>query len=211
LQGLQEADKTDRMMTKRRSIAQPHPPERSSVSAGSGEDFLGRRGSILANSGISMGGAFKTLLLAKRMSKRFSFGQGSRRKSSMSGSDGVRRPQVRLEPTYRLEPKQKFDAFKVKLVIQDLLNRKLETFSYNPKLAAIYARTLSEELKARVKELGYERYKIIATIFIIENGGQSQEVCSRYLWDTKLDTYASYTYKNQKITCVASVYGVYHD
>lgn len=71
-----------------------------------------------------------------------------------------------VEPTYRMEPRQKFNPKEVELVIMDVLGQRLTGFKYSQKQSPAVAKVLSEEIKERIKKLKYDRYKIVCVVTI---------------------------------------------
>lgn len=72
-----------------------------------------------------------------------------------------------------------------------------------------FSQVLSDEIKERCKGLNYERYKLVVSVVLGERRDQGIMISSRAAWDSKLDSYATYTFQNKSLFCTASVYGVY--
>ena len=53
------------------------------------------------------------------------------------------------------------------------------------------------------------RYKFMVNVCIGEQRGQGVRVGNRMFWDEDTDAYASESYHNDSIFCVATAYGVY--
>ncbi|XP_076441083.1 dynein light chain Tctex-type 5-like [Babylonia areolata] len=135
-------------------------------------------------------------------------GAGGREVSAMQ----VPGPPKQLEPTYRMEPQQRFLAPRVHVIIKETLEKHLDGFQFNPKFTATMSKVLSEELKDRVKQLGFDpRYKLVSTVVIGQRLDQGVVITSRCAWDVRLDSYAAYTYQNKSLFCTASVYGLYRE
>ena len=115
------------------------------------------------------------------------------------------------EPTYRMEPTRKFNACLVEKVIKATLEEKLDGFTYNPKFCSNMIKVLSDELKDKVKLMGFDRYKIICNIVLCQRSEQALQASSRCTWDAKHDDFAAYTYKNEHFVCNAAVFGIYHE
>ncbi|KDR12956.1 tctex1 domain-containing protein 2-like [Zootermopsis nevadensis] len=113
--------------------------------------------------------------------------------------------------TYHLEAKNPFKPNCVKQVIRALIDKELEGVKYNPETCTRLCLTLSEELRSRIKVLGYDRCKLVCTVEIGEKCSQSVYSVLSFLWDTEHDNYAFYTYENSYIYAVACVYGVYYE
>lgn len=116
-----------------------------------------------------------------------------------------------IEPTYRMEPKEseRFIPRKVQDVIKEVITKKLDGLEYESAKCKILAQELATEIKARVKELEWKRYKLAVQSVIGEVKSQGCAVASRCLWDTETDNYASFSYKNETLFCVVMVFGLY--
>lgn len=119
------------------------------------------------------------------------------------------RPPVKMENTYRLEPGKHFPTSHVQGIIKDVLEGYLSEEKYEPELCRQMTKTLSEVVKARVKELMVPRFKIICLVHIGQLSGQDMRMGSRCLWDAASDTFSSVEYKNSSLFAVGTVYAVY--
>ncbi len=157
--------------------------------------------------------------IAKRLSKRMSMslnvagGMGKRTSiaSSMTGISAAKVPGLRLQPNYRIEPKAKFDSERVTRIIQETVFRRMANYTYNSKLASQTMKTLAEELKAKVKEQGFDRYKVVSVVSLVEKKGQGVMESSRCVWDPRWDTYAQFVHETPNIICIAMVFGVFRE
>ncbi|KAK3091084.1 hypothetical protein FSP39_017013 [Pinctada imbricata] len=125
--------------------------------------------------------------------------------------DSHRTKKVYYENTYRLEPPAKFRADKVQPIIRDVLERNLEGRKYDPIECSLLSKSLAEEIKQKVKELDFKRYKIVAVVMIGQKADQGVQIGSRYLWDADRDNFADASYHNRHIFCVGSVYAMYYE
>ncbi|XP_002731775.1 dynein light chain Tctex-type 5-B-like, partial [Saccoglossus kowalevskii] len=123
----------------------------------------------------------------------------------------MRGPPVRLEPTYQLAPPKKFPVGQVKNILKDVLESYLAEERYEPELCRQMTKTISEVVKARVKDLQVKRYKVIVLIHIGQIKDQGLKMGSRCLWDPNNDTFSSYEYANNSLFAVGIVYGVYYE
>ncbi|XP_005107262.1 tctex1 domain-containing protein 2 [Aplysia californica] len=167
------------------------------------------RPSIVPTRGPSLIGLLATKRFVKQLGTRVarrrygSFLGGSSRLSHSSN--------IQKEPSYRMTPHRKFDCKKVEECIREVLEEKLENFPYNPKFCANMCKVLSDEIKSEVKAMNFDRYKIVCTVQIGQRRDQGIYVTSLCAWDEKLDNFASYTFKNDKIFCTALVFGIYNE
>ncbi|CAL8343711.1 unnamed protein product [Merluccius merluccius] len=118
---------------------------------------------------------------------------------------------VQMENTYHMGPSKRFPVLAVTDILKDVLSSYLQEEKYDAELCRQMTKTISEVLKARVKELMIPRYKIVVLISIGQLGDQSMYVGSRFLWDAASDTFATHTFKNSSLLAVASVYAVYFE
>ncbi|KAM5161701.1 dynein light chain Tctex-type 5 [Callospermophilus lateralis] len=116
-----------------------------------------------------------------------------------------------MENTYQLGPTKHFPVVTVNHILQDVLTDYLQKEEYEPEFCRQITKTISEVIKARVKELMIPRYKLIVMIHIGQLNGQSILIGSRCLWDPKSDTVSSYVFRNSSLFALANVYAVYFE
>ena len=122
-----------------------------------------------------------------------------------------RKPRLVYENTYQLEPNRKFEASKVKTIIDETLESHLKDEKYDPKSCRQLVKTLTEIIKGKVKDLVYERYKVVCLVTIGQLREQGFRMGSRCAWDAKRDTFATSNFKNKSLFAVATVWGVYYE
>lgn len=115
------------------------------------------------------------------------------------------------EPTYRLEPRAVFSVPAVQRAVAEKLDARLGGFEYSPREASTLVRALSEEVKDRVKEFRYERYRVVTVVTLGEVKDQDVRVASRCEWFTQCDTVVDYTWRSPHMFCNVLVFGVYLD
>ena len=123
------------------------------------------------------------------------------------------KPKVKLENTYRMEP-AKSETFKVDLVegvIKDVLSSTFKNFKYTPERCKVVTTRMVSDIKRKVKELDFPRYKIVCNVVIMQNKGQGSKVSNRCVWDANTDSHASYTFVNSDVIAVGHVHGVYFE
>ncbi|XP_035677825.1 tctex1 domain-containing protein 1-A-like [Branchiostoma floridae] len=113
------------------------------------------------------------------------------------------------EHTYQLGPVSKFFSGRAEKALSELLEEKLCDYVYNSGTAGVITKNLCEEAKQRMKEFLPPRYKLISVANIGERHAQDIRVASRCAWDPNVDTFASSTFQNGSVFCVATVYAVY--
>ncbi|ERE85675.1 tctex1 domain-containing protein 1 isoform X1 [Cricetulus griseus] len=118
---------------------------------------------------------------------------------------------VHMKNTYQLGPTKYFPVATVNRILKDVLTAYLQEAKYDPEFCKQMTKTISEVIKAQVKELMIPRYKLIVIVYIGQRDCQSILIASRCLWDPKSDTVSSYTFTNSTLFAVANVYGVYFE
>ena len=164
---------------------------------------------------LNKGGSNPSLRSITMMKQKISQWKG--RQGSASGGSVNRKgihPRVNLENTYKMLPdkESKFSVEKVKEVTIEAINFMMAKQSrYNPEKATQVSKLLADEIKGRVKKLGYSRYKIVVVVNIGETSRQGMEVTSRAVWDTSNDNCATVVHKMKNMFVVATVYGTYFE
>ncbi|XP_036300816.1 dynein light chain Tctex-type 5 [Pipistrellus kuhlii] len=118
---------------------------------------------------------------------------------------------VQMENTYQLGPTEHFPVAIVNQILKDVLTNYLQEQQYDPELCRQMAKTISEVIKAQVKDLEIPRYKLIVVVHIGPRRGQSILIGSRCLWNPESDTFASHVFRNSSLFALANVYAVYFE
>ncbi|XP_036700802.1 tctex1 domain-containing protein 1 isoform X1 [Balaenoptera musculus] len=108
-------------------------------------------------------------------------------------------------------PTRNFPVVIVNHILKDVLTNYLQEEKYEPELCRQMTKTISEVIKAQVKDLMTPRYKLIVMVHIGQLTGHSILIGSRCLWDPKNDTFASYIFRNSSLFALANVYTVYSE
>ncbi|CAM5135804.1 unnamed protein product [Eretmochelys imbricata] len=101
---------------------------------------------------------------------------------------------IQLENTYQLGPAKRFPVVTVNNILKDVLTNYLQEEKYEAELCRQMTKTISEVIKARVKDLMIPRYKIIVIVHIGQLNEQSMRIGSRCVWDPASDTFSSYSH-----------------
>ena len=128
-------------------------------------------------------------------------------------SSGILREAI-YENTYITEPEgygegAKFQRHKVQEVLRQVIRERIDKQQYDPLKGAQITKQMADDLRERVKALGYSRYKLVVQVTLGQKSGQAMRIVSRCLWDTSTDSFASETYENETVYCVCQVYGLY--
>ena len=140
------------------------------------------------------------------------------RRPSMSSSlhshktDGLSLP-VKMENTYRMHPDSdyKFNASRVEKALHGILESFLDNEVYEARKCARLTQSLTDVIKARVKEMGFPRYKFVCNVVVGQNMNQGFRSSARSIWNTDTDNFATATYTNPSMFAVASVYATYFE
>ncbi|KAK9864763.1 hypothetical protein WJX84_003169 [Apatococcus fuscideae] len=124
--------------------------------------------------------------------------------------------QVVYENTYITSPEgygpnTVFKKYKVQALLKQTLKERMEAQQYDPVKGAQQAKQLADDLRERVKALGYDRYKLVVQVTFGQKAGQAMRIVSRCLWDASCDNFASEVYENDSLYCVCQVYGLYFE
>ena len=117
----------------------------------------------------------------------------------------------RIENTYKLEPDRTFPDGAVREIIADALHRHLNGTIYDQRESPYKAKLISEDIKAKVKALNVDRYRVVCLVHLGSDTGQEIKIVSRALWSPQIDTFATSCFKSGNLFAVATVYGVYFE
>ncbi|GBP27835.1 Tctex1 domain-containing protein 2 [Eumeta japonica] len=72
--------------------------------------------------------------------------------------------------------------------------------------AAQWVKTITNNVRSRVQQLGHQRYRIIVQSFLMEMKGAGVKCAQRCIWDPETDSYVADSYRNETIMCHTAVY-----
>ncbi|XP_038568510.1 dynein light chain Tctex-type protein 2B-like [Micropterus salmoides] len=100
--------------------------------------------------------------------------------------------------TYLIRPnhQHKFKPAVVKECIRETVREQLSGMRYDPEQVPELSRSLADCIKGKVKNAGFDRYKIVVQVVIGEQRGQGVKMSSRCLWDSDTDNYAEDVFMN---------------
>lgn len=131
-------------------------------------------------------------------------------RTSISGQSQSTKP-VKYENTYKMEPDSEIKVHKVRDVMKECLKECLgDVICYSPNVRNLTV-GLTDEIKKRVKNLGYTRYKYVVTVTICQDAKQSMQMVSRCMWNKETDTFAEAVFRAGDVCAVATLYAVYFD
>lgn len=113
--------------------------------------------------------------------------------------------QFALEPAYA----NKFKSSRAKDIINSVLVARLSGQSYHADNTSSWAREIADDIKNKLKDESWTRYKFVVQVFIAEQRGEGVRLACRGFWDQNTDNYAHDTFSNESLFCVATAFGVY--
>ncbi|XP_033734049.1 tctex1 domain-containing protein 1-like [Pecten maximus] len=130
---------------------------------------------------------------------------------SKTGSESGHKPIKSLENTYKVEPEEgtQFSIANAEKIMTNVFEAYLKGRQYDAKKFRLLSKSLADMIKERVKQSGIVRYKIVATVLIVEDCGQSVRLGSRCLWDTTYDNQATVVFKGDGFEAVGSVFATF--
>ncbi|KAI8898125.1 Tctex-1 family-domain-containing protein [Globomyces pollinis-pini] len=110
------------------------------------------------------------------------------------------------DPSYLIRPnyKQKFRPAVVSQLIHQILVAKLHSQTYNPDTCSQYTREIADEIKHKLKDCDFDRYKFIVNVVMGEIRGEGVKVGARCFWDSDTDNMGQDTFINDSLFCVAA-------
>jgi len=116
----------------------------------------------------------------------------------MADSDATR-------PAYR----KRASVNAMKEIIRSVLDKELTGATYSLDNASASTKKIADIIRAKLKALDLPRYKFMTQVVVGEQRGEGVRMGCRTFWDTDTDSYASETFVNDHIFCVATAYAVY--
>eukprot|EP00388_Colpodella_angusta_P010804 GDKJ01027958.1.p1 GENE.GDKJ01027958.1~~GDKJ01027958.1.p1 ORF type:complete len:124 (-),score=6.95 GDKJ01027958.1:73-444(-) len=116
-----------------------------------------------------------------------------------------------VDNTYELAPAftEHFRPTEARAVISNVLRSKFERG--NVAADAHSTKAIADEIKEALRKSKISpRYKIIVQVVIGDQKGQGVRMGTRCFWDGRLDAYATETYSNESLFCIATAYAIYH-
>ncbi|XP_019382848.1 PREDICTED: tctex1 domain-containing protein 3 [Gavialis gangeticus] len=118
---------------------------------------------------------------------------------------------LRYANTYRMEPNSKFQAHLVGKKIQQILTNRLQKVNYDGAASNFLCTSISEEIIASVKAMGFDRYKYVVTVLTVEKTGQAINIASRWLWDVARDDWVSAKCEMESFVVLALLVACYFE
>ncbi|KAK3596720.1 hypothetical protein CHS0354_025018 [Potamilus streckersoni] len=114
--------------------------------------------------------------------------------------------------TYIIRPnfQHKFRPVIVKECIHTVLQEQLADKQYQADEVMEWTKKISDDIKRKLKDMGYDRYKFIVQVVIGEQRGEGVKMGCRCFWDSDTDNYAQDIFMNDSLFCVAAAFGVFY-
>lgn len=119
----------------------------------------------------------------------------------------------RLANTYKMQPDEdkRFKCKDVTDIIDHVLEERLKGLSYDPDKCRFLLPSIADEIKEQVKQLGFDRFKLVCLVTIGELHNQGVRVASRCLWNTETDRMATSSFCKNDLFASAVVFGIYKE
>ncbi|XP_075992882.1 dynein light chain Tctex-type protein 2B-like [Anticarsia gemmatalis] len=131
-------------------------------------------------------------------------------RTSQLGMEFKRPPLVFLN-TYQLEPHVKFHVPKVTYAVDDLLDELFTGHKYNAQESPALAIRIAGELMRTVKNMNFNRYRIITIVALAQKRAQSYNNAITFLWDHERDNYVDIHRELTTAFIQVTVFGIYLD
>ncbi|XP_033637100.1 tctex1 domain-containing protein 2-like [Asterias rubens] len=147
------------------------------------------------------------------VTRKFSLAPSNAPSTGKQSSVATHSPGIQIDNTFQMEPDPDyhFNASRVEKLLKKLTESMLDGIAYDRNTTPDLARNLSEDVKNRVKQLKYDRYKIAVHVIIGSVDGQGMKIVSRSVWDDQLDNYASTFYQSSTLFAVVMVHATYYE
>uniref|UniRef100_A0AAQ4R5E6 Dynein light chain Tctex-type 2B n=1 Tax=Gasterosteus aculeatus aculeatus TaxID=481459 RepID=A0AAQ4R5E6_GASAC len=100
--------------------------------------------------------------------------------------------------TYLIRPnhQHKFKPAIVRECIREIVRERLSGKRYEPEEVTELSRSLAECIKDKVKNAGFDKYKLVVQVVIGEQRGEGVKMSSRCFWDADTDNHAEDVFIN---------------
>ncbi|XP_017901670.1 PREDICTED: tctex1 domain-containing protein 2 [Capra hircus] len=137
------------------------------------------------------------------------------KRASFAAADGLPETENNAgepENTYILRPifQQRFRPSVVKDCIHAVLKEELASAEYSPEEMPQLTKHLSENIKDKLKEMGFDRYKMVVQVVIGEQRGEGVFMAARCFWDADTDNCTHDVFMNDSLFCVVAAFGCFY-
>lgn len=115
--------------------------------------------------------------------------------------------------TYRLEPLNCFRNYWIQSHLSNAIRTVFLTSCpiYDAEKARNCCVALATIVKNLAKAYGFDRYKFVSNVTVIQKFGQEAIVASRALWSLPSDSFSSEAFETATYTVICSLYACYHE
>ncbi|KAL1513019.1 hypothetical protein ABEB36_002504 [Hypothenemus hampei] len=121
------------------------------------------------------------------------------------------RKAAKYQNTYKLESNNPFNSEKVDKILKEVMEEVMENLQYDPDKCVSVARFASSQIRNKVKQLEFHRYKLVCIVSIGEKNSQDVYATCRFLWDPEKDGYSFYAIENSNVYAIAYCFGLYYE
>ncbi|CAM2713544.1 unnamed protein product [Rotaria socialis] len=139
--------------------------------------------------------------------------QRARRQSSRTSIPraGFDRRLIRYENTYCMDPDDdhKVDIARLRRVASSVIETAIAGYKYDPNQGKQFSVALADRVRSQIKQLPFQRYKLVVQVSIGEKKGQDLRVASRCMWDLKWDRHLTITKETSDAYVTVTIFLVY--
>ncbi|CAD6235468.1 GSCOCG00007914001-RA-CDS [Cotesia congregata] len=117
----------------------------------------------------------------------------------------------KYQNSFRLDAHQPFRIDPVDLIVRTVMEYRFEDITYDMNTTPPLCSQVAAEIRKKIMNLHFDRYKIVVFVTIVEKTSQSIDSVCGFLWDVKKDNYSTYTFENQSFFAYCFVGGIYHE
>ncbi|XP_053625218.1 dynein light chain Tctex-type protein 2B-like [Plodia interpunctella] len=122
-----------------------------------------------------------------------------------------KRPPMVYLPTYQLDPNVPFHIPSVRDAINESLDEHFTGHKYTAGESPGLTLRLAGEIMRKVKNMPFNRYRIISIVTLAQKRAQSYNNAVTFLWDHERDSYVDITRETTSAFIQVTVFGIYLD
>ena len=108
-------------------------------------------------------------------------------------------------------PLRKFVPEETEREVTRIVSTAIKGIVYDPVRSGVLAKSLSETIRGKLKNMKFPRYKFVCTVTILGKTQPSLMIGSRCLWNDSSDNYITVEVSNDSVTAIATVYALMHE
>ncbi|XP_060867215.1 dynein light chain Tctex-type protein 2B-like [Metopolophium dirhodum] len=119
---------------------------------------------------------------------------------------------IKYENTYRMDSKKPFDELLAKVVLKtEIENHLNDETKYDQNEAIQTCINISLNVRNRIREMDFDRYKIVCIVGIVEKKSQGVSSEVKFLRDVSRDKYVKTKFENNNLVATIVVGAFYHE